>query len=272
MKLYDCFMYFDEDLVLDLRLNTLNSNVDKFIIAEATKDHTGKDKKLNFDINKFSKFKDKINYIIVDDLPINIKSYKKNWPVHHLRDQHQRNALSKGYENCDSNDLIMISDIDEIPDPNKIKDFKLENKYACFIQKNFQSKINLLNVSDKHWMGTKIIQKKNLKSPQWLRNIKTKKAPFWKFYKPKEPQLIYDGGWHFNNCLKSSKDIIKKIKSGAHQEENNEKYTNLEKIEEKIKNNVDLFERAYKYEKIELDESFPEYILKNKSKFKPWII
>ena len=157
MKLYDCFMYFDEDLVLDLRLNTLNSNVDKFIIAEATKDHTGKDKKLNFDINKFSKFKDKINYIIVDDLPINIKSYKKNWPVHHLRDQHQRNALSKGYENCDSNDLIMISDIDEIPDPNKIKDFKLENKYACFIQKNFQSKINLLNVSDKHWMGTKKI-------------------------------------------------------------------------------------------------------------------
>ena len=160
MKLYDCCMYFDEDLVLDLRLNVLNDYVDKFVIAEATKDHTGRDKKLNFNFKNFSKFKDKINYIVVEDLPINLKSFKKNWPVHHLRDQHQRNALSKGYKNCSDDDLIMISDIDEIPDPGKIKEFQFENKYACFMQKNFQSKINLLNSSDKYWMGTKIIKKK----------------------------------------------------------------------------------------------------------------
>ena len=181
-------MYFDEDVVLDLRLNILNDIVDHFIIAEATKDHTGKDKKLNFNINYFSKFKERITYIVVDDLPLNLKSYKKNWPPHHLRDQHQRNALSRGYKNCNEDDLIMISDIDEIPNPNKIKEFKIANKYACFMQKNFQSKINLLNVSDKYWMGTKIIQKKNLKSPQWLRNIKTAKPAFWKFYKPRQPQ------------------------------------------------------------------------------------
>ena len=154
-------MYFDEDLVLDLRLNILNEKVDTFVIAEATKDHTGKEKKLNFDINNFPKFKDKITYVVVDDMPINLKYYKKDWPVNHLRDQHQRNALSKGYKNCSDEDLIMISDIDEIPDPNKIKEFKISNKYACFMQKNFQSKINLLNISDKYWMGTKIIQKKN---------------------------------------------------------------------------------------------------------------
>ena len=103
MQIYDCFMYFDEDLILDLRLNILNNYVDKFVIAEATKDHTGKDKKLNFNLSNFSKFKDKINYIVVDDLPINIKSYKKNWPVHHLRDQHQRNSLAKGYKNLNTN-------------------------------------------------------------------------------------------------------------------------------------------------------------------------
>ena len=153
-------MYFDEDLVLDLRLNILNDHVDKFVIAEATKDHTGRDKKLNFNLKNFSKFKDKIKYIVVENMPMNLKSYKKNWPVHHLRDQHQRNALSQGYENCDDNDLIMISDIDEIPDPNKIKEFDSKNKYACFIQKNFQSKLNLLNITDKNWMGTKIIKKK----------------------------------------------------------------------------------------------------------------
>ena len=126
--------------------NVLKNHVDHFVIAEATKDHTGKDKKLNFNINNFAKFKDKITYLIVDDLPVNIKSFKKDWPVHHLRDQYQRNALYRGYKNCNDNDLIMISDIDEIPDPGKIKEFEIRNKYACFMQKNFQSKLNLLNI------------------------------------------------------------------------------------------------------------------------------
>jgi len=271
MKLFDCFMYFDEDLVLDLRLNILNEKVDAFVIAEATKDHTGKEKKLNFDINNFKKFKDKIVYIVVDDLPTDIKSYKKNWPVHHLRDQHQRNALYKGYKDCGDNDLIMISDIDEIPDPNKIEEFKIINKYACFVQKNFQSKINLLNISDNNWNGTKITQKKYLRSPQWLRNIKTSKPAFWKFYKPRQPQLIYDGGWHFS-FLKNPRGISKKIKSYSHSEYNKPEFTDENKIEERIKNRVDIFDRNYKYEKINLDNTFPEYILEQKNKYKNWII
>ena len=264
-------MYFDEDLVLDFRLNILKDHVNNFVIAEATKDHTGRDKKLNFDINNFSKFKDRINYLIVDDLPMNIKSFKKNWPVHHLRDQHQRNALTRGYKNCNDDDLIMISDIDEIPNPDKIKEFKINNKYACFMQKNFQSKINLLNVSDKYWMGTKIIQKKNLKSPQWLRNIKTSKTAFWKFYKPRQPQLIYDGGWHFS-FLKKPSGISKKIQSYAHSEYNIPEFTDEKKIEERIKLGKDIFDRNYKYEKVNLDSSFPKYILENLKKFENWII
>ena len=271
MKLYDCFMYFDEDLVLDLRLNILNNYVDKFVIAEATKDHTGKEKKLNFNINNFSKFKNKISYIIVEDMPTNLKFYKKNWPVHHLRDQHQRNALARGYEDSNDEDLIMISDIDEIPDPNKIKIFDVKNKYACFIQKNFQSKINLLNISDKNWMGTKIIKKKYIKSPQWLRNIKTAKPSFWKFYKPRQPQLIYDGGWHFS-FLKNPKGISKKIQSYSHSEYNKSIYTDEKKIAERINNRIDIFDRNFKYEKIDIDDTFPKYILENINKYKDWII
>ena len=99
MKIYDCFMFFDEEMLLDLRLNIMNKYVDKFVITEATYMHSGESKKLLFNINNFSKFKDKITYIIVEDLPMNLKFYKKDWPVHHLRDQHQRNALSKGYKN-----------------------------------------------------------------------------------------------------------------------------------------------------------------------------
>jgi beta-1,4-mannosyl-glycoprotein beta-1,4-N-acetylglucosaminyltransferase len=271
MKLYDCFMYFDEDLMLDLRLNILNNYVDKFIVAEATRDHAGKEKKLNFDIKRFSKFKNKIDYLIIDDIPLEVKSKKKNWDANHWRDQFQRNSLSKGFKECNEDDLIMISDIDEIPDPNKISEFQIKNKYACFMQKNFQSKLNLLNITDKSWMGTKICQKKYLKSPQWLRDIKTKKRPFWKFYKPKEPQLIFDGGWHFS-FLKEPKEIAKKIISYSHQEFNKEDFTSEENITKRIENHEDLFNRNIKYKKIEIDESFPKYILDNKEMYGKWII
>ena len=270
MKLYDCCMYFDEDLILDLRFNILNNFVDKFVVAEATKNHAGKDKKLNFNINNFLKFRDKINYIIVDDMPVSFKSYKKNWQVHHLRDQFQRNALVRGYKDCGDDDLIMISDIDEIPNPNKIKEFQIKNKYACFMQKNFQSKINLLNVTDSNWMGTKIIQKKFLKTPQWLRNIKTSKPAFWKFYKPRQPQLIYDGGWHFS-FLKDPKGISKKIKSYSHSEYNKVEFTDEKNIEKRINNKVDIFDRNFKYKKVDLDDTFPKYILDNLGKYKNWI-
>ena len=270
MQLIDCFIYFDEDLVLDIRLNTLNDSVNKFVIAEATIDHAGNKKKLNFDIKKFSKFKNKIDYLVIEDLPKKVENFKKDWESAHLRDQFQRNSLQKGYEGSSDEDLIMISDIDEIPDPKKISEFNEKNHYACFMQKNFQSKINMINMTQKYWSGTKICQKKFLKSPQWLRNIKTKKRPFWKFYKPKEPQLIFDGGWHFS-YLKKPENISRKIKSFAHQEFNQEKFTNVKNIKEKIENHFDIFGRNYKYKKIDLNKDFPKYILENKSKFNEWI-
>ena len=264
-------MYFDDDLVLDIRLNTLNKYVDQFIIAEATLDHAGNEKKLNFDIKKFIKFKNKINYIIVKDLPKNVGYIKKDWHPAHARDQFQRNSLERGYKNFNDDDLIMISDVDEIPNPKKISEFNVKNKYACFIQKNFQAKINQLNITERDWPGTKICQKKFLRSPQWLRNIKTKKKSFWKFYKDKEPQIILDGGWHFS-FLKKPDLIQRKIKSFAHQEFNQKKLVDIKQIRRRINSITDIFDRHYKYEKVELDNKFPKYILENKLKFKDWII
>ena len=263
-------MYFDEDLVLDIRLNTLYDEVDEFIIAEATKNHAGEPKKLNFKIENFPKFKDKIKYLIVEDLPSDVKFFKKGWHSNHLRDQFQRNALERGYRECLDEDIIMISDIDEIPNPKKIKEFKVENKYACFLQKNFQSKINLLNVSDGAWAGTKICQKKFLKSPQWLRNLKIKKKPIWRIFN-KKIQIIENGGWHFS-FLKNPESIKNKITSYSHQEYNTKKFTDLDHIKDKISKGEDLFDRNIKYQKIKIDETFPEYIIKNKDKFKNWVI
>jgi beta-1,4-mannosyl-glycoprotein beta-1,4-N-acetylglucosaminyltransferase len=271
MKLIDSFMYFDDELVLDIRLHTLNKHVDRFIIAEATLDHAGNEKKLNFDIKKFIKFKDKIDYLIIEDLPRKVNSFKKDWHPAHLRDQFQRNSLERGYKNFSDDDLIMISDVDEIPNPKKISEFRIKNKYACFIQKNFQAKINNLNTTEENWPGTKICQKKFLKSPQWLRNLKIKKRKIWNFYKDKEPQIIFDGGWHFS-FLKKNELIQKKIKSFAHQEFNKNNLTNLENIKKRVNSGTDIFDRPFKYKKVELDKDFPEYILDNRSKFKDWII
>ena len=270
MKLIDCFMYFDEDLVLDIRLNTLNDKVDKFVIVEATKNHAGENKNLNFKIENFSKFKDKIKYIVVDNMPINVKSPKKGWHENHARDQFQRNSIEKGYREFSDEDLIMISDIDEIPDPKKLNIFDKKNKYGCFLQKNFQSKINLLNTSDENWPGTKICQKKFLRSPQWLREMKIKKKPFWKIFS-KKVQIIDNGGWHFS-FLKDPESIKKKIVAYSHQEYNTKEFTNIDYIEKKISAGEDLFKRNIKYKVIDIDNTFPEYIVKNKDMFKNWIL
>jgi beta-1,4-mannosyl-glycoprotein beta-1,4-N-acetylglucosaminyltransferase len=204
MNIYDCFMYFDEDLLLDLRLNTLNKFVKKFVIAEATYTHNGTKKKLNFDINKFKKFKDKIIYIIVDKQPDNIlkilDSETKEQKGEKLilngmaRDYFQRENLSRGIEEALNDDLILISDLDEIPDLNKIDLSKINNKIIIFEQKMFYYKLNLF-YQDYTWLGTKAVKKKNLITPQWLRNIKGKNYPKWRldtlFSKKKYTNLYF---------------------------------------------------------------------------------
>lgn len=270
MRIIDCFMYFDEDLMLDIRLNTLFEHVDKFVICEATLDHAGNNKKLSFNKNNFKKFESKINYIVVDDLPKVIKNFKKHWHTAHYRDQFQRNALARGIKNCDDNDLIMISDLDEIPNPDKITEFTKNDKYACFVQKNFSLKLNLINKSEPKWYGTRMCRKKDLKSPQWLREIKARKRPFYKFFKPKFDKFIYEGGWHFSS-VKSPEGIFKKLNSYAEQQFNTEKFKNIEVIKRKIEKKEDLFNRDHKFGILNIDTSFPKYIRMNQEKFKDFI-
>ena len=270
MKIIDCFMYFDEDLMLEIRLSTLFEHVDKFVICEATLDHAGNKKKFNFKIENFIKYQKKIDYIVVDDLPKVVKKFKKHWHTAHFRDQFQRNALTRGLKNFDENDLVMISDLDEIPNPKNIHEFDQENKYGCFVQKNFLYKLNLLNKSEPNWYGTRICRKKDLKSPQWLREIKTRKLPFYKFYKPKFDKYIMNGGWHFSS-VKNPEGIKKKLNSYAEQQFNNDKFKNIEIIKEKMNKKKDLFNRNYDYQTLHIDGSFPEYIQKNQQTLKEYI-
>ena len=126
-------------------------------------------------------------------------------------------------------------------------------------------------VKENNWHGSRICLKKNFKSPQWLRNLKFKQYPFWRIDKKRNLQIIKNGGWHFA-YLQTPENISKKIKSFAHGEFNTADITNEENIYMKIEKGQDIFERGHNLRKVEIDSSFPKYILQNKDKLKKWII
>ena len=268
MLIYDCFQYFNEDHIVDLRLNILSEFVDKFVIVESTVNHQGKPKELNFNLSNFKKFKDKINYIIVDDTPENIK--KSHIGGESLVEQHQRNSIMKGIKDARDDDLIILSDVDEIPDLNKLNEFN-KNNYAVFSQKMFMYKLNFCNLEENNWHGSKICLKKNFKSPQWIRDLKFKKYPFWRIDKLKNIQIIQNGGWHFA-YLQSPENISTKIQSFAHGEFNKSSITKEDNIKSKIESGQDVLERGFKLKKVDIDTSFPKYIIDNKEKLKKWIM
>ena len=292
MKIFDCFQFFDEDMMLDLRLNILNDYVDKFVIVENLFMHSGTKKKQNFKIENFKKFQNKIEYILVDQLPkdlldikkISLKSRASSIIDNTLKIEHnQRNKILEGIKDSDDNDLILISDVDEIPNLKDIKK-KINKKIIFFKQKIFYYKFNL-KYSGLYWTGTKGILKKNLKSPQWLRDVKDRKYPIWRldilFNKMKynNVQFIEDGGWHFTN-FRSPKELELKLKNFGHHVEFLESGLQLEDIEKMIKENraiydykADMRENKWAGEKkleISSKAELPVYINLNYEKYKDW--
>lgn len=267
--IYDCFSYLDEDLLLDLRLNILNDFVDFFVIVEGNKTWQNNSKKLKFDINKYSKFKNKIKYIKVEDLPEGEDPYK--------RENYQRNSILKGLSNADDEDIIMISDLDEIPNPKVLTNFKKEMKYAAFKQKHFYYKFNLQSNNYPYWYGTRICIKKFLKSPQWLRDLKFKKRPFWRIDKLRLNNIIDEGGWHFCN-LKKPDLLLYKYQNLCEtndpinfKEKIDKKFLDINEISKRIELGHDIIGRKDNFSKIELDNSFPNYLLDNREKYHEWI-
>ncbi len=295
MKIFDCFMFYDEDLVIDLRFNILNEHVNEFVIVESKFTHSGKKRELLFDINKYSKFKKKINYIVLENEPTDLEIVydndtddKKNskYIMNALkRENYQRNGIKKGLTNANPDDLILISDVDEIPNLSNIDINKVNNDIILFKQNFYYYKFNL-KLEDMPWLGTKGCKYKNLKSPQWLRNIKDKKYPFWRLdvlfsdKKYSNIKFIDNGGWHFSN-MKTPKEIEKKMRTYLHHREYDLKPLGTKKIEEIIKSKKSIYNlRAdMKNEKFDGTQNLkatdghelPEYLKKNKTKYSNWI-
>ena len=295
MKIYDCFMYFDEEVVADVRLHTLNEFVDYFVIVESKFTHKGELRKLKFDHKKFEKFKDKIIYIIDDKVYPQtqkiqtedseaVKSIKLIFNATY-RENGQRNLLLKGLKEANDEDLILISDVDEIPKLTGLNFKNINEKIILFKQDMFYYKFNLW-LPNLIWTGTKACRKKNLINPQWLRNIKDRKYSFFRIdtlfssTKFNNIKIINDGGWHFTN-IKTPKEIELKFRSYLHHREFDLNPLSANQIGEIIKNkkaiyNLKVDKTFNKFgngdvlKKFELSK-LPEYIIKNKKKFLEWM-
>ena len=265
-KLLDCVTFFDNNFMFQIRYNILVKYVDYFVVCESLFDHKGKAKKQNF-VWRDEYSKEKIKYFLLD------KPFPQNtnpWENQAI----QREFLLSCTDFADKEDYIFFSDPDEIVKPELLKSFGLKRKYGIFMLDCFNYKFNLYNSYESPWEGTRVAKKKDLKSIDFLRQkIKSKnlKYSFLRFDKEKNIELFNKAGWHFNNIM-SPKEISIKLKTFAHSEFSSEKFTNETVINSKIKDKMDLFERGHKYKRVELDNSFPEFIIRNKAKYNNWII
>jgi beta-1,4-mannosyl-glycoprotein beta-1,4-N-acetylglucosaminyltransferase len=298
MKIFDCTTYFNEPLLFELRLNILNEYVDKFIVCEATYTHSGQKKKINFNKDNFPNFKEKIIHIVVDKDPENLfeinESNKFNNSLFRLnaakRIEKQRNEITSFFDKSNNDDWIIYSDSDEIPDLSKINLKNVKKKIVLFKQKVFHYRFNLV-LDSYDWFGSKACRLKDLGSISVLRNLKTKKYPWWRldtlFKQDKHisVKIIDEGGWHFTE-LKNAKDIFTKHQNDEHHDEFDLTGISESDIEDMIKNKYipydhsadkrDLKKKWNRTNRVYLskinDNKLPKYLIDNKNKYLDWFV
>jgi beta-1,4-mannosyl-glycoprotein beta-1,4-N-acetylglucosaminyltransferase len=280
---YDCFCYFNEDMLLELRLETLWDYVDYFVISEASYSHSGVARETQFDIERFDKYSSKIRYIRLDQRPDGTNDFWKN-------ENFIRNNLIKGLLDAKSDDLILISDLDEIPNPEKIKEYQpcylrgdFDQRYYSYFLNNYWlgdvDDQGIIKPNSNIWRGSKITtyqhfmdffkgnatSVRSYKSSGIWRSIK--RAWFRKF----SVQLIERGGWHFTWVF-TMENLLKKIENTAHQEYNEIFYKDPVYIEKMIRSGRDFHKPNSRYQAQILDEQFPKYLVEHQDKFKDFLL
>ena len=274
-KVFDCFSFYDELDLLEIRLNVMNDVVDYFVLSEATRTFTGRLKPLHYDDNKarFKKFEHKIRHIIIED-----KEYRPEIDVWQ-REFDQKNAVFRGVYDIKNDDFVIISDLDEIINPDAITSAinNNPNSISAFIQPCFYYFLNCQ--SSEVIDMAKLAKFKYVRSPEQLRaypkinshnaNKLVKMFNRWRWIVRKRlsPCAIQEnGGWHFT-YMKSPENISKKIMSFSHTEFDLKEFTSINSIESRIKSITDPFDRDYQLNIVPIDDYFPEYILNNQKKY-----
>ena len=278
--------------MMDIRFNILDEYVSKFIVVESKFTHSGKKKELNFSKNDFPKFKEKIKHIIIEKEPeglINDENLLKNSYYKRLnslkRIEQSYEYMFLGLDGANEDDLILLSDNDEIPDLSEVLNKGIKNNFILFKQLFFYYKFNLLYDRIK-WFGTKGCKKKKLKNFSSLRNLKNRRYPFWRIdtlfsdIKQSDVKIIENGGWHFTN-IKTPEELFDKLSNFGHHNEFEKSNLDVKKIREKIKNKEVFYNHLadksssnrwndnYKLKKIE-NSYLPKYLQLNSNQFKNW--
>ncbi|MBT3873050.1 MAG: beta-1,4-mannosyl-glycoprotein beta-1,4-N-acetylglucosaminyltransferase [Flavobacteriaceae bacterium] len=282
-KIYDCFCYFNEDMLLTLRLETLWDTVDYFVISEANYSHSGNDRKTLFNINNFSKYTKKIRYLRLDERPAGENDFWKN-------ENFIRNNISKGLFDAQPNDLILISDLDEIPNPAVIHSYEPEFLRGDFSQRYYSYFFNNFWIGDVNkkdsiipksniWQGSKITTfcyfttffNSNATSVRSYKSTGLLRALKRKWFKRFRTQTFPNGGWHFT-WIFSIDDLIKKIENTAHQEFNQPKFKDPNHIKHMIKNGRDFHKPNSRYVIQSIDDSYPAHLVKNQHLYRKYIL
>ena len=252
--IYDCFTFFNEFELLEIRLNELGDTVDKFVICESDLTHTGKEKPLNFPsvADKYKQFN--IDYLVYRGIP----DVSNAW----INEENQRNYLAKGLSNCNRQDVIILSDIDELPNPSAVANF--DEPCICSLQMNV-GYFFMNCMFNNFWNHPKIFRYGNIIAGT-LSDIRLCRGDFM-------TKVIPNGGTHFS-YLGGIEKIRYKLSSFAHQEFNNDNVNNEELLRARIERNEDLFgtgQTLRTYELDEIDYYLPAYVSENLPKFQHMI-
>jgi beta-1,4-mannosyl-glycoprotein beta-1,4-N-acetylglucosaminyltransferase len=266
MKIYDCFPFFNELDVLEIRLQELWDTVDVFVIAESNLSHSGKPKEYIFENNKerYAQWMSKIRHIKVDDMP----ETQDSW----VREKWQRKCLERGLHDAQPEDIVIVADCDEIPRAEIIEmikeDENLYDRYVLYIPQ-FQYKLNYMKWHDVAKNANIAVTRFHVfTDPQLEREV----TFFWN-RKPENTVMVDHGGWHFT-YLGDNNHAITKIQNFAHTETD---------TPEMIRNhNIDFFiQNKYghhginnneRFEWVVVDDYFPKCIIDNLDKWNDRII
>lgn len=283
----DCFTFFNELELLEIRLNVLNDVVDRFVLVESSLTFQGRPKPLYYDENKakFSKFADRIDHVIVDDFT-GVET-SSPWEMEYF----QRNQIKRGIQHLSGSDVVLLSDVDELPKPEHIAQANSTRGISVFRHDCFYYFLNCRALEHGHPLpsyGTVMSTKRAFDKlgAQRLRQIaidhnvndRRPTSRAYRFLKYTNYlargmpiSVLADGGWHFS-FLGGVDRIVKKIEAFAHDEFNHPEYKDREKLLKTINDGKDLFGRHYEYEQVQLDERFPGFILHNKERFQALIL
>lgn len=274
-KTYDCFCYFNEDMLLELRLKTLWNAVDVFVIVEASHQHSGLPKPLNFKPDQFRAYESKIRYLVATDCPGGTDDPWAN-------ERAQRNAIAKGLHDAQPDDRVIISDLDEIPNPKALEHYDPTKLRGDFQQQYFSYYLNNRLVDPPHervWHGSKITLFKyftsfyggsanavrSYKSSGLLRSLK---RTWFRLFDTHE---IKDGGWHFTWVM-TVDGIVEKMNATAHQENNKAEWRTRDYIESTIAAGRDLVRKDRGYRVISIDDTFPEVLRADMTTYASFIL